>query len=258
MSPTQHLLYFGFVALASYVQNLTGFAFGLILLGLAGLWNVGSLPDVSNAVSVVALVNVAMLGRPPEARVELRMLAPTLVASLPGVVCGVLLLNWLSDNVVTVLRILLGATIFSCAVLLAIRARPLARRSGPWSFASIGLLSGVLGGLFATSGPPLAYHFYRQPLPLAAIRSSLVTIFAVGSGLRLAMMAATGRITMDALWMTLEALPVVIFIGWHARRRPLAASLDTARRIVSLLLAGAGLGILVPAAMQVLERVGSP
>ena len=44
----------------------------------------------------------------------------------------------------------------------------------------------------------------------------------------------------------------LIFIGWHARRRPLAASLDTARRIVSLLLAGAGLGILVPAAMQVL------
>ena len=63
MSPTHHLLYFAFVALASYVQNLTGFAFGLILLGLAGLWNVGSLPDVSNAVSVVALVNVAMLGR---------------------------------------------------------------------------------------------------------------------------------------------------------------------------------------------------
>ena len=58
---------------------------------------------------------------------------------------------------------------------------------------------------------------------------------------------------LDQTWYTaVEALPVVIFIGWHARRRPLAASLDTARRIVSLLLAGAGLGILVPAAMQVL------
>ena len=33
---------------------------------------------------------------------------------------------------------------------------------------------GLLGGLFSAGGPPLVYHFYRQPMAMEALRATLV------------------------------------------------------------------------------------
>ena len=39
MSIYQHLLFLACVALATYAQTMTGFAFGLVLLGLSGVFS---------------------------------------------------------------------------------------------------------------------------------------------------------------------------------------------------------------------------
>ena len=61
MSIGSHLLVLACVALASYAQNLTGFAFGLILLGLTAVLHLASLADVANVVSVLVLHRVAIV-----------------------------------------------------------------------------------------------------------------------------------------------------------------------------------------------------
>ena len=99
------------MAVASYVQNLTGFAFGLLLLGLVGLLDLTSLADVTNVASVLTLVNALALFRSAKPQFDREVMTPTLVASLPGVLLGVVLLNWLNDNVIVALRLLLGVTI---------------------------------------------------------------------------------------------------------------------------------------------------
>jgi uncharacterized membrane protein YfcA len=247
MTLAQHALFLLCVGAAGYVQNLTGFAFGLVLLGLVGILHLAPLPDVANVVSVLTLVNAAMLFRTHRPQVERAVMAPTLAASLVGVVGGVLALNWLSDHVVAGLRLLLGLTIVGCAVVLVLDAAPLRQRSGPRAFAAVGLVAGVLGGLFSTAGPPLVYHFYRQPMALRAIRDSLVTAFACNAVVRIALMLATARFAADVLWLALEAAPLVLAQTWWMARRPQRWSERALKRIVSALLMAVGAGLAMPA-----------
>lgn len=247
MSLTQHLLYLGCVLLAGYVQNLTGFAFGLVLLGLVGLTHVAALPDVTNVVSVLTLVNAIGLFRASRPQFERAVMPPLLSASLVGVLLGVLLLNWLSDNVVTALKLLLGLTILGAVAVLLWHARPHAARSSAARFGAFGLASGLLGGLFSTAGPPLVYLLYRQPMPQRAIRDTLVTVFAVNAVLRLALMAGNGRLGSSALWLSLEAVPLVLLQTHRMTRHPPPWDLRTIRAIVCVLLVLVALGLIVPA-----------
>ena len=256
MTISQHLLFLLCVAVAGYIQNLTGFAFGLVLLGLVGLMGIAPITDVANVVSVLTLVNAIVLFRTVRPQFETRTLAPTLAASLLGVIGGVLLLNWLSDNVVTVLSLLLGLTIIGCAAILARDASALAQPSRTSSFVAFGAVSGLLGGLFSTAGPPLVYHFYRQPLAPRAIRDALVAIFAANAVLRLALMIPAARVSHEAVLLSLEAVPLVLLqTRWMARRPPALRPL-TVKRMVCVLLALVGLGLALSSlrAMHLLGR----
>lgn len=253
MDGTQHLLFIACVAVASYVQNLTGFALGLVLLGLVGLLHAAPLAEVTNVVSILAIVNGALLFHKGLPRLERATIVPTLATSLIGVGLGVWLLNWFSDHVVLGLRLLLGLTIAGAAVLLLLQATPLARRSRAWVFAAFGLVSGVFGGLFSTAGPPLVYHFYRQPMEAAQLRAALTLIFAANAAVRLALQAGAGRVGADALWMSLEAAPVVIALTLLAVRCPHRWSPRAVRRCVAGLLALVAAGLVVPAARELLR-----
>jgi hypothetical protein len=158
-----HLLFLLFVALAVYAQNLTGFALALILLGLVGVTDLVPLTDAVNAVTVMILVNaIVFLWRRWPLRLE-RSLWPAVASSLMGAVAGIIVLTWLAGAAYQVLRLLLGASIVVCALLLWQAARPLATVSSARSFLWVGGLSGVLGGMFSAAGPPLVYLMYRQP-----------------------------------------------------------------------------------------------
>jgi uncharacterized membrane protein YfcA len=252
MTAGQHVAFIACVALASYVQNLTGFALGLVLLGLVGLLHLAPLPDVTNAVSILALLNAALLLRAGLPRLHARTLVPTVAASLAGVCVGVVLLTWLSDNVVLGLRLLLGLTIAGAAVLLVVSVPRHGSPSAGSRFAAVGLVSGVLGGLFSTAGPPLVYHYYRQPMKLEDIRAALVIVFALNAALRLVLLGGAGRVELTSVWLSLEAAPVVLAVTWWVGRHPPPWSARVVKRIVAALLGVVALSLGVPAARELL------
>ncbi|HBK17026.1 MAG TPA: hypothetical protein DDZ38_00200, partial [Gammaproteobacteria bacterium] len=47
------------------------------------------------------------------------------------------------------------------------------RSRSPQTFV-VGFLGGTLGGMFAASGPIIGWFGYRQPLPVGAIRATLL------------------------------------------------------------------------------------
>jgi hypothetical protein len=250
MTLEQHAAYLGCVVVAGYVQNLTGFAFGLILLGLVGLMDVAALPDVANVVGVLVLVNAIGMFRAARPELDRAVMRPVLWAGLPGILVGVLSLGWLSQNVVAWLKLLLGLTILACAGVLLAQSRVRAARSSDASFAVFGFVSGVMGGLFSTAGPPLVYHFYRQPMALRAIRDALVTIFAVNALVRLGFVAAAGQFRREALWLCLEAMPVVLLQAHLMARNPPKWRRETVKRIVSLLLGLVALALITRAGRE--------
>lgn len=233
-----------FVAFAVYVQNLTGFALALVLLGLVGATDLLPLLDAVNVVTVLGLVNAGVfLWRRRALHLD-RVLWPVLGASLVGTVLGVLLLDWIAGSAYQALRALLGLSIVGCAWLLWRVAQPLSTPSSPGSFVAVGLASGLMVGLFSTAGPPLVYQLYRQPWTAERIRESLVFLFGAGSLLRLLIVVPTGGFSLHALSLSAIAIPVVVLVTSLTARRASPLSPAMLKRLVCGLLVLMGVTML--------------
>jgi hypothetical protein len=235
------------VALATCAQSVTGFALALILLGLSGLFDLAPLAEVANVATVISLCTAAVALRGARDSLDRPIMRATIMGSVFGVAAGVALLAWLSANVVMVLRLLLGLVVIACAIVVLVRARPLPQRSSKASFHGFGFVSGVLGGLFSASGPPLVYQFYRQPLALDAVRDTLVASLAAGGLIRLVMVVASGQFNARSLGLSAAAVPLAMGITWWLRRRPPAWPRETVLKVVCVLLVVTGVGLIGPA-----------
>lgn len=235
----------GVVVLASACQNLTGFAFGLIFVGMAGALHLMPIADAANVAGLLSLVNGAVYLRSHPFQPRWDLLRPMLVSSLIGVLIGLALLHLLSGDLVKVLRMLLGVTIIACAVVLLLQKQQRATLSGPRAMWVAGTLSGVLGGLFSTSGPPMVYHLYRQPLPAALVRQCLLVMFLANTVLRLGIVIPAGQLHLDSLITAAVALPVVAGVTWLIARHPPPLSTRVLQWMVCTLLLIAGVSMLV-------------
>jgi uncharacterized membrane protein YfcA len=249
-----HFFFLSFVALATFTQNLTGFAFGLVLLGLVGIFQLVPMADAANACSILILINAWVYFRQQPLRSVQPMVWPTMAGGMVGVLGGVLLLTWLASNAIEWLRLLLGGVIVMCSFLLLVHAKPIAALSQRSSFLFYGGLSGVMSGLFSSGGPPIVFHFYRQPLGREVVKQSLLVLFAANSAMRLGILAVSGHFAMNAFWLGLEALPVVYFITRWTARHPPDVSPRTVRRVVSLLLLIAGATLMGSVLLRMMQQ----
>lgn len=238
----QHAGFLACVALATFAQNATGFAFGLLLLGLTGMLGLAPMETVANVSSILTLANALVMVRkwPGLPR---RLVLLVLGCSLAGVFGGVQLLALLGSHARDLLEVILGSTIILCSFMLVLQSQARQQLSGGFAFAFFASISGVMGGLFSSAGPPLVYQLYRQPLALQVIRDTLIVVFAVNALMRLGVVLATDRFEWQAGYLALEALPVVFGLTWWMRRHPLRISPRSLRLAVFglLLLAGASL-----------------
>lgn len=251
VDPGQLLAFMACVALATYAQNLTGFAFSLILLGLVAMLGIATVSDTANAAMVLTLINAWTTFRARPGPVPWQLMKPALNGSTVGVLAGLMLLAWLSGGAVAWLRALLGLSILLCALLLVLQGHPRAMVSSATSFALIGALSGVLGGLFSSSGPPIVFHLYRQPLEREVVRRALLLMFAFNALVRLVVVLPTGQFSWRSVWLAGCAIPVVYGVTRLHHRLPNRLSPATLKTLVAGLLAAAGLTLLVTAWRQI-------
>lgn len=236
--------------IAAYIQTMTGFAFGLVMMGGIGLAGLLPLPDAAVVVGALTLANAGQMLLKGWRDVVWREFGIVMAGSIPLLIAGYSLLGWLAETRIDALRLILGLVIVLSSLQLARRPQPLPEKSGDGSFLFFGALSGVMGGLFSTGGPPLVYHLYRQPWPIARIRETLVTVFALNQVFRLSFVALSGRIPGGAMISGLFALPIVVGATHAARRWPPAMSQANMRRIVFALLLLSGLSLAAPAAIH--------
>lgn len=244
MSLQVHVFFLLCVALATVAQSLTGFAFGLILLGLVATLQVLPLTEVAVIISILTLGNaIGTLGG-PKPELDRAVLMPVLISSLLGVSLGIWGLGALDDTQVAWLRLLLGGVIIAGSLMLVVQTKPRTQLSGQPSFWLAGGLCGLLNGLFSSGGPPIVYHLYRQPLGYEVIRNTLITVFAANAAARLGLVMAQGQLTLSTLWLSAEALPLVLLVSWLVRRYPPKLSLRTVRWLVFVLMALAGVSLI--------------
>jgi len=239
-------------AVAAYLQTLTGFAFGLIMMGGVGLTGVIAVPDAAVLVSCLTFVNAAQVLVKGWRDIAAREFVPIIVASILLLFVGYWLLGLMAAHSIDWLKIALGLVIVVSSIQLAMKPRPLARLSSTGSFAFFGAIAGLMGGLFSTAGPPLVYHLYRQPLPQPTIRETLVAVFAINAVIRLAVVALAGDMPQAGFWWGLLAIPVVILFTFAAKRWPPPISNLSLRRVAFGLLFLSGLSLASPALFKII------
>lgn len=235
------------VALGTYVQTVTGFALGMIVLGCVVQFELASITFTSVIISLLMLANGPIALRGNLQHLDSKALLWSLLGLFPALIFGVFLLNYLSEDFTRILQWVLGLTIICGGLFILLKPEPLAQRSSNPSFAVAGAAAGIFGGLFSIAGPPLVYQFYRQPLRLQQIRLALLAIFLVMNIVRLLVLALQGKLDLDMFWVALFSLPVVTLFTLIGKRFPPPFSDSTMRRLAFTLLILIGISLVTSA-----------
>ena len=228
------------IFLASFVNSVSGFGFGLLAMGL-----LGGLLDLQTASPTVALLStVVQIGIFAVYRqsFDLRAVVRLAVGSIIGVPIGI----WLLDRVdqTSVLHLLGGLLIaYALYALLNLRLPRIERPALAYPF---GLASGILSGLYNIGGPPVVIYGTCRDWPPDAFRSNLQGFFFVSNAMVLVGHFVGQHMTQAVVSSTaIAVLPALIgtAIGIVFNRHLLRPTLF--RQIVYVALALIGLRLLV-------------
>ena len=233
------------LALGAYVQAVTGFAMGLIVVGVVAITGWVSVAVVAAVVTAATFFNVvtALPGRLHQ--VHWRESGLMTVGMVPAVFGGLALLDYLGTKLTEALHAVLAATILGGGMLLTLRPDPRTTAAGSCSSLTMGTIGGFMTGMFATGGPPVVYHMYRQPYAVASIRATLLATFGIACVVRLTLLAVHGDLTPEVLGLAGAAVPVVIGATLVGRHFPPPLSDHNTRRLAFLLLMGLGATLLL-------------
>lgn len=108
----------------------------------------------------------------------------------------------------------------------------------------VGLLSGVLAGLFGTGGPPLIFYFRLSAADKAAFRGNLMALFLLMSLVRIPVYGIAGLITLERLTSAATVFPAVILGAVIGHRLHLSVKEETFQRLVALALVVIGAALI--------------
>ena len=170
------------IAVGCYVQITTGFALGLIVVGVVVLFDIMPLPPLAIAMGFVMLANGSVALWSGRKSVQKKPFIYILIAFLPALAIGVIVLHrYYDSDGVYIIKIVLGLVIILSSLLLIVKPPKNTQQSLSIEFIATGALGGIMGGLFTTPGPPLVFTMFRQPWHIDSIRNTLIAVFMIGS-----------------------------------------------------------------------------
>ncbi len=236
-------IFLAIVLIGSYVQAVAGFAMGLLIIAVTATAALYDLETVAATVSLLSLVNILLSLQGHYHLVQGRTLRLLALAQLPAIAIGIWLLGVLNASASAWLELLLAIFLVGGSGAMMVRPAPRAALSSTAGTLGAGFAGGLLGGLFAASGPVMGWFCYRQPLRITEIRATLLGCFAITTLARSIFVGAIGGLTRDVLLMAATGLPLVLLGTWLGRRYPPALGEVSMRRVAFGLLLAMGMWI---------------
>jgi uncharacterized membrane protein YfcA len=181
------------------VQGLVGLGLGLVAAPVTMLLEPRLMPDL--LLWLAMLMPLVTLVREHH-DIDWSGLAWAVGARVPGTVAGVWLLAVFSERA---LGVAVGVMVLLSVL---VTARAFVVPVNRTSLVGAGVASGVTGTATSISGPPLA--LLLQHRPPAQIRSTLAVYFAVGAGLSLVALGATGGLEVGSFWLAMLLVPCLV------------------------------------------------
>ena len=220
----------GVIFLASFTQSLSGF--GSALVAMALLPALIGLHVATPFVALFALtIDIILLVRFRQS-LDLRAIRPVVIASLVGTPIGVYFFSRIDENIALTL---LGLIITGYALYALLDFNMPSLTHPVWAYLA-GLLGGLLGGAYNTSGPPVILYADCRKWPPNVFKSNLQGYFIVSSIAVVLSHYFGGNLTSNIWQIFIGTLPFMaagIIIGLYFAKKlnPLLF-----RRLVLLLL----------------------
>ena len=225
---------------AFYVKGLCGFANTLVFNTIMGFGDsVRAIAPVELLLGFPTNVIMAWKGR---RSLRAAVFFPPAVMTLAGSAVGAFLLKNIDASLA---KVFFGIVLVALSVEMLLRERSGRKAKGsPALFAVIGVLSGILSGLFGV-GALMAAYMSRTTDSDDEFKANMCAVFAAGSVFRIALYAAMGIITGAVLRQTLVLAPFMLgglFLGIKS-----GALIDEkkVRRLVIILLIISGAALIV-------------
>ena len=199
----QFLIVCAILALAEAVYVLLGFGAGLIAVGTMALL----LPELKDAVVILLLVNLPAelwIVRSSWQRISWRGVLVIFIGVAIGTPLGTSLLRWGDARF---LLIVLGVFLVAVGAVFLFIKDARKRQMPRWIAGPIGVISGVLTGLFGTGGPPVIVLLKGYGLDKGAFRATLISFFLLMSLMRGGTYINAGLLTTEELLAALWLLP---------------------------------------------------
>ena len=233
---------------ATLLQTLSGFGFGLLVVASFTLLDVLPLTATTFLVSLLGLVNSTTVVVKNRNAVKIPELKLMLYTGIPLMLLGFVLLEYMSAHLTQFLNFILGISILLCCALMLVKRKRTDRPSRPRSFLIAGGVSGLLGGLFSTSGPPLVFQCYKQSWSIEAIRSTLLAVFTIGGIVRVGIALFGTLPDLDIMFLIAAAIPLVLLVTHFSRRLTPYVDAKWIRIIAITLLGVSGISLVVTSA----------
>lgn len=243
MSP----LFFIATFIAYTVKGMSGFANTLVLSSILS-FQANNL-DITPLDLTLSLPSNLWLAWKDRKKLNFRVCAPMALCAILGALPGVFLLKW---GNAAILKIAMGALIAFIGVETALRGH-IHKTSGgnPVALIVIGLISGVLSGIFGIGALMVAY-INRYSGSNSEFRGNICFVFAADNVFRFILYIVTGVLTWQNFTQALWLLPCTIlglFVGTKLADRIGDA---LARKVTSGLLIFSGLSVVVTNLMKIL------
>ena len=224
--------------LAFFVKGLTGFANTLVFTTML------SFGQNNLAISPVEL----LLGYPTNAilawkerrSIDWKLCLPLCGMVLAGCLPGAFLLKSVDARAI---KIFFGVVIVLIALEMLLRN---GKKSQPsrWLMLTIGILSGMLCGLFGV-GALLGAYLTRVTDDTHAFKGNLCMVFFVENTFRLILYIASGIITLAAFKQALLLAPVMLVSLWLGMKAGHIINEKTAKKIVLVMLLVSGIALII-------------
>jgi len=122
------------------------------------------------------------------------------------------------------------------AALLLAQGYALKSIPGPAATFATGTASGLCGGSFGMSGPPVILFFFSSPAGAAAGRASLIAFFLITDAIGLVFLSWDGLLSAASVWRALLFMPALVAGVWLGNRGFVKADVANFRRWVLRLL----------------------
>lgn len=194
------------VFVASLIRSTFGFGEALVAVPLLSLWM-----PVRQAAPLAVLLSItiaAIVVAQDRHRIHFRSAGGLLLASVPGTLCGLLLLRCITPE--TIRLALAVVLLLYCLWSLLRRAASAPGRDSTLLLALCGFFAGVLGGACGMNGPPLVVYGTLRRWSAQQFRATLQAYFLPASLMVAVGYRATGLWTPAVTHNYLLCLPVLV------------------------------------------------